>query len=267
MHPSRRAAIAVIVGSLAAVGCMNTEPKEQLALGNDTRAALGGSAPSPAKTLKPATFDPAATGGSGVSVQNSFNRTSPGPGTGTTTGNFASSLPPPQIGQQPPAAVAPALQGASYGQQMDGPGRTSMATTRAATPAPIPPVSPPSPPVAVAPPVGAASPFGQTAPKLDPPISDPPVRPAVAFDPAPPAPPKPIPPAMADPDRGSLPTPVMPGGLGAPVPPAAPPVSGVAANDSLPLAPAVVPSPSELPIPGTQSTPKLPPAPPILPTR
>src|SRR4051794_4749002 len=98
MHPSRPAAIAVIVGSLAAVGCLNSEPKEPLGLGNDTRAALGGGSNTAAKTTKPASFDPSATGGSGVSVQNSFNRTVPGAGTGTTTGNFASNLPPPQVG-------------------------------------------------------------------------------------------------------------------------------------------------------------------------
>lgn len=274
MHPSRPAAIAVIVGSLVAVGCMNTEPKESLVLGKDTQTILGGSNASASKTTKSASFDPSATGGSGLSVKNSFNRTTPGPGTGTTTGNFASSVSPPQIGQTP-TAVVPPMEGLSRGEPSNEPGRTSM-HARAAPP---PPITPPAPPT-------DASPF---SPKLDPPVNDPPVRPAiaiepvsppspirptVAIEPALPTPPVPIRPVMPEPDRGALPTPVMPGGPVAPVPPVAPPApvapvappaTGMAPNETLPLAPAVVPSPSEVPIPGVQATPKLPPAPPIRP--
>lgn len=272
MRPSRPAAIAVIVGSLAAVGCMNTEPKEPLGLGNDTRAALGGgSSTAAAKSTKTASFDPSATGGSGLSVKNAFNRPVPSPGTdtgtGTASGDFASRLPPPQIGQQP-AAVAPVRDGVSYAKPSEEQGRTSM-TTRAAPPASIPPVAPPATPVATAPPAGP-SPFSQTAPKLDAPVNDPPIRQAIAIEPAPPtppAPPKSIPPVVPEPERAPMPTPTIPERPAATIPPVAPPIAGAAANESLPVAPSVVPSPNVVPISGLEPTPKIPPAPPILPNR
>src|SRR5262245_11644802 len=119
MGHSRPAAIAVLVGSLASVGCLNPEPqKEPLALGADARNRLtaGADNPSP-KSAKVPAFDPTATGGTGLTKDNSFNRTTPGPGTGTTTGDFASRLPPPQVGL-PPAVSAPTRDGASFGDPM-----------------------------------------------------------------------------------------------------------------------------------------------------
>ncbi len=264
MRPLRPAAFAVLVGSLASVGCLNTgQEKEPLVLGQDTRSALtapgSGGAPN-AKAARPATFDPTATGGSGLSVQNSFNRTTPGAGTGTSTGNFASKPPPSQVGLPPPVSP-PAIQGASYGEPMTEPGRTSM--TRAATPPPSPPAD--------------ASPFGPNPPKLDPPLNDPPPpRPVPVLAPTQPTLPTPdtsgpIRPVMPDLDRGPLPTPAMPAPIAPAAPiPTVPPVTapGPAAHEPLPLMPApptYVPSPTEAPIPGVQAPPKLPPAPPIRP--
>ena len=256
MRPTRRTAFAVLVGSFLAVGCVNTDDHEQpLILGKDTQNRLVGGGEG--KSTKVAAFDPSATGGKGVSMQNSFNRTSPGPGTGTSTGNFASTTMPSQVGLPPPV-TPPALQGASRGEPMPDHGRTA-GTHRAAAP------SPPPPPV-------EKSPFGP--PKLDPPVSDPAVRPAVAIEPAaplggggqptptPPVAPAVIPPVMPEPEKNPLPVPVTPV---APVPPPAP---GAASNEPLPMAPApptFVPSPTDAPIPGVQPAPKIPPAPPIRP--
>lgn len=278
MRPSRPAAFAVLVGSLASVGCLNPgQQKEPLALGQDTRSVLtapGGGGAKAAQTAKPATFDPTATGGSGLSVQNSFNRTTPGAGTGTSTGNFVSKLPPPQVGLPPPVGV-PAVQGASYGEPMTEPGRSSM--PRAATPPPLPgggqfemganaakPLSP-APPV----PPTDASPFGPNPPKLDPPLNDPPPPRPIPTLPAPDTS-GPIRPVMPDLDRVPTQTPTTsaPIAPGAPIPPAPPGTPGAAANEPLPLMPApptYVPSPVEAPIPGVQAPPKLPPAPPIRP--
>jgi hypothetical protein len=256
MRPSRPAAFAVLIGSLASVGCLNTsQEKEPLVLGQDTRSVLtapGSGGASSAKAVKPGSFDPTATGGSGLSVQNSFNRTTPGAGTSTSTGNFASNLPPSQVGLPPPV-MAPAIQGASYGEPMTEPGRTSM--TRAATPPPSPPAD--------------ASPFGPNPPKLDPPLNDPPPPRPISTLPTPDTS-GPIRPVMPDLDRGPLPAPATPTPLApaAPIPLASPPVPGSAANEPLPLMPApptYVPSPTEAPIPGVQPPPKLPPAPPIRP--
>ncbi len=262
MRLTRPSVFAVVVGSLASVGCLNTDQqKEALVLGQDTRSVLtapGGGASS-AKAIRPAAFDPTATGGSGLSVQNSFNRTVPGAGTGSSTGNFVSKLPPPQVGL-PPTLTPPAVQGASYGEPMTEPGRTSM--PRAATP----------PPLTALP--EERSPFGP--PKLEPPLNDPPpVKPVVMTTPAPSPTPDtsgPIRPVMPDLDRGGpLPAPAMSTPV-APLPPALPaapvPAPGPAAYEPLPVAPApptYVPSPIEAPIPGVQSPPKLPPAPPIRP--
>ena len=160
MRLFRPSVFALVVGSLAPVGCLNTDQqKEPLVLGQDTRSVLtaaGNGGAATAKAVRPAAFDPTATGGSGISVQNSFNRTAPGAGTGSSTGNFASRLPPPQVGL-PPAITPPAVQGASYGEPMTDQGRTSM--TRAATPPPLPVVP------------AEGSPFGPNPPKLDPPLS------------------------------------------------------------------------------------------------
>ncbi len=270
MRPLCPAAFAVLVGSLASVGCLTTDQqKEPLVLGQDTRSALtapGGGGSATAKAVRPAAFDPTATGGSGLSVQNSFNRTAPGAGTGSSTGSFVSTLPPSQVGL-PPAITPPAVQGASYGERMTEPGRTSM--PRAATPAP-PPIQP-----------DERSPFGPSRPKLDPPLNDPPLnvppaKPIVMTTPPvtpTPDPSGPLRPVMPDLDRGgplpapALATPVTPPPA-APIPPALPAGPGPAAHEPLPVAPApptYVPSPTEAPIPGVQSPPKLPPAPPIRP--
>jgi hypothetical protein len=257
MGPSRPAAIAVLVGSLASVGCLNTEPqKEPLVLGSDARTRLTAPAdPASPKSAKVPAFDPTATGGTGLSKDNSFNRTTPGPGTGTRTGDFASRLPDPQVGL-PPAVTAPSREGVSYGDQMPDQGRTAM-TPRAA---------PPAAPVAPAPPA-EPGPFGP--PRLDPPTSEPPVRPVTFKDPEPPAPPapiRPVPPTESAP-LPALPmtAPVAPSG---PLPPIAPVAPGVGPNEPLPAAPAppaFVPSPTVLPPTGLGDAPKLPPPPPIRP--
>ncbi len=261
MGPSRPAAIAVLVGSLASVGCLNTEPqKEPLVLGSDARTRLTASADTPSpKSAKVPAFDPTATGGTGLSKDNSFNRTTPGPGTGSSTGNFASRLPPPQVGL-PPAVSAPTREGVSYGEQMPDQGRTALAH-RAATPAP------PAPP---APPLGHAEPGPFGPPKLDPPTSEPPVRPVTFKDPEPPTPPSTIRPLMPPIDSGPLPSPAMPAPVApsGPLPPVAPPQPGVGPNEPLPAAPAppaFVPSPTVVPPVGLGDAPKLPPPPPIRP--
>lgn len=244
------AAFAVALASLLSVGCLNTdEKKEPLLLGSDTRSRLTNPPDTnPPKTARAASFDPVATGGSGVSVQNSFNRTTPGAGTGT--GNFGGPLPPPQVGGpigQQPVAVAPPLQGASYGEPAAEPGRSAMASRQPSAP---PPVALPRPIKPVTAEEPTPSPFGPATPKLDPPSDPPPVQP-VKFESLPT--PAPIRPVLPDPER----------------PPAPLPVPGPAANEPLPVAPpppGVVPSPTDAPIPGVQNPPKLPAPDPIRPT-
>lgn len=264
MRPTRRTAFAVLVGSFLAVGCVNTDDREEpLMLGKDTQNRLvGGAGGSTGKAAKVAAFDPSATGGTGVTKENSFNRTVPGPGTGSSTGNFASTTMPSQVGL-PPAVSAPTRDGVSQGELSGETGRTAM-THRAAAPSP-----PPAP-------KGEPGPFGPTPPRLAPPESEPPVRPVVATEPAAPAPPSVIPPVMPEPEKSPLPVPVSPITPVAPVPPASP---GAGANEPLPMAPfggggqpssapappTYVPSPTEVPIPSVQAPPKLPPAPPIRP--
>ena len=270
MSRLRPAAFALLVGGLASAGCLNPggQEKEPLVLGQDTRSALAGAngGTTTAKAVKPALFDPSATGGSGVNVQNSFNRTTPGAGTGTSTGNFVAQLPPPQVGAPPPVAV-PAVNGASYGQPMAGTGRTSL--PRAATPPPVAPTAP-------------GSPFGPDPVALDAPLNDPPVRPVgmkEAVKEKQPDPSGPIRPVMPDATAApasppvalpAMSAPLPPVSTGVPLPPAPPASPGSAATDPLPssrspAAPTYVPSPTESPIPGVQAPPKLPPAPPIRP--
>lgn len=265
MGSSRPAAIAILVGSLASVGCLNPESqKEPLVMGPDARSRLL-TAPAESQSPKSAkvpAFDPTATGGAGLTKDNSFNRTTPGPGTGSTTGDFASRLPPPQVGL-PPAVSAPPREGASYGDPMPDQGRTA---SRAAAPAaPVAPPRPPAPPV-------ESGPF-VSPPRLEPPTSEPPVRPVTFKDPEPPAPPAPIRPVMPPAEGGPLPAPVMPAPIppvapSGPLPPVAPPQPGVGPNDPLPAAPApptFVPSPTVVPPLGLGDAPKLPPPPPIRP--
>lgn len=247
------AAFAVALASLLSVGCLNTdEKKEPLLLGSDTRTRLNTPADAnPSKTARAASFDPAATGGTGLTKENSFGRLTPGQGTGT--GNFAGPLPPPQTGgpvNQQPVAVAPPLQGASYGEPATDPGRSAVGT-RQPTIAPVAPPQPIRPVVAEEP---TPSPFGPTTPKLDPPSDPPPVQPT-KVDTLPK--PEPIRPVVPDPERSITPP--------APLPPAVP---GAAANEPLPVAPpppGTVPSPTDAPIPGVQNPPKLPPPLPIRP--
>lgn len=242
------AALAVVFGSLLSVGCVNTdEKKEPLILGSDARSRLTTpNDPNSPKTARAASFDPAVTGGTGVTKENSFARTTPGPGTGT--GNFAGPLPPPQLGQTP-VVTAPPKQGASFGEPQTEPGRSAMASRQPAAPPPLPPPAlPTGKPADIAP----SSPFGPAPPKLDPPLNDPPVQ-QTKFDSIPT--PAPIPPVLPNPDRPA------PGSLPLPVP-------DPTAKEPLPIAPPApgfVPSPTEAPIPGVQPPPKLRPAPPILP--
>jgi hypothetical protein len=292
MRPSRPAAFAVVFGCLAAVGCLGPDKqKEPLVIGNDARGVLGAANTPSRSVVKPAAFDPSNSGGSGLSVQNSFNRTIPGPGTGSSTGGVASRLPPPQVGL-PPAVNTPTLAGASYGEPSPEQGRTSM--TRAASPPALP--APPAPPA-------EGSLATRPQPNLEMPLNEPPVKPVVMKEPEVIRPVMPkeldsptgIRPVMpADPDRAPLPAPVMPSvtpiapvappaaampsvtpiapvtpitpvAPPVPLPPAPPAAPGSAANDPLPVPPAYVPSPTEVPIPGVQAIPKLPPAPPIRP--
>jgi hypothetical protein len=247
-----RPSFAVLVGALLAAGCLNARNQQQddsdpLVLGTDTRSRLVGSAAG-AGPPKPATFDPAATGGKNLSVKNSFNRTTPGAGTGTSTGNFASATPPTQIGGAAPVSP-PALQGVSYGEVSNDSVRTAGGTR-----------TPPAPPPVVQP-TAEVSPFGPTPPpvtpappKLGPPENDPPAAPPVIAPPTElPATPPPRPPA-----RPPLPE------LEKPTPPL-PPATARDPLPNVPLAPAVIPSPTQVPIPGLEAAPKLPAPEPIRP--
>jgi len=248
---------AVAVAGLLAVGCLGTDRhKDPLILPANAPAKTGGTGlPSP-QAAKPAAFDPQATGGSGVSVQNSFGRTVPGPGTGTlpgTTPGVASKLPAPEIGISGPVAP-PVIAGARYGEQMTDDGR-SAGVRRASASEPPPSLPPPS------------SPFGPEPPKLNPPESEPPVKPVLTpptpapttLTPTPPTPPGPLP-LVQPPTTDPLPLPPVAPPSPVPLPP---PVMPALPSSSTPLPPSVIPSPVDAP--PVMPAPKLPAAPPIRP--
>jgi hypothetical protein len=236
-----RLALRTLVGSAAAVsvGCTTPEKKDQFAnLDPSLQARLQAAAPS-SKTaaVKPATFDPTRTGGSGVNVQNSFGRTTPQPGTGSSA--FAVSLPPPQLGTQPPMA-APTLPGTSYATAPANPAdpvRTAM-SDRPAQPTALQPVN-----------------------AVNPPATEPPMTRANYEKPAV----QPLPPVLSTPNRDLEPPlpipPVRPSNL-PPIPPSTsatlPPTP---VGEKLPP----IPSATEGPIPGAQPAVRIPPADPIRP--
>lgn len=238
----------------ASLGCLNTDKKPEplTKLTPDLQSKLASAAPAPSKTGPTPTFDPAATGGSNLSVQNSFGRTKPNDPAASA---YAVKLPPPQLGAQPAAGV-PALPGTSYASSQPPTGRVP------ASDRPLPPMPPSNPVVQT----GGTTPL--PTPKMDPPTEPPqtksnyPALPPVA----PPA--KPLNPVLSTPmdlepplPKPEPPPPPASGGL--------PPVGAAPLN---PLAPTAtpgaltpVPSPNDSPITGIAPPVKLPPAPPIRP--
>jgi hypothetical protein len=270
----RRTRIARIVsrGMLSAVigwclGCLSTEKKQDplTKLNPDLRAKLG-TLPKPQTNttpIVPAQFDPSMTGGTGISLQNSFGRVKPTDST-STKGSYAATTPPSGRNLSP-SISAPTQPSVTYAAGSTEPARTSNPPRGT-----MPVVQPVQPTVASGP---------LPAPKLDPPAPDHPVSRANYESAAPispvmlstpmreseppgsvaaPIPPPPPPMAVTPPSSPPAPLPIpIPAPQVAPVPP--PPA---ASGGELP----VIPSATDGPIRGAQPPPvRIPPAPPIRP--
>ncbi len=272
-------------GVLSALGCVSANrQKDPLSLSADANRQLrpgeamprGGSDALPPpqltstpKPLKQASYDAAATGGSGVTKDNSFARTTPNNG-GVIP---PVKLPSPEIGGSGPFAP-PVIAGASYGETLSEPGRSAGVRTAD----PLPPPALPSNPVAS--PKPAPPKLGP--PEIEPPVTltsgggvmpiSPPPPPAFVAPPPPafvapaspsivaPAPPPLVSPTIQTPM--SLPSVPSPTSVNVPLPapavaadllpsPAVPvaPLPGVGAPTS-PIPPNVIRSPVDEPIPG-----------------
>lgn len=188
----RAVALAIAIGTVGCAGPDKNKPPFEMT--QDLQSKLAAPVSKNTAPLPTASFDPAATGGQGVTTQNSFGRLKPGAGT-STPGNFVATLPAPQIGGaatvsapvQPGMAHVAAAPLVPESSRMTTPGR-----------APITPIQQ----------TGGMTPA--TPSKLEPVMSEPPMTHATASQPLPPV--SPTTPNLSTPiaDPEPLPRPVPP---------------------------------------------------------
>jgi hypothetical protein len=237
--------VVALGGAIGSVGCTTPEKdKQPFGMTSDLQAKLAAPTKTTAPTPAP-TFDPSATGGKGVTAQNSFGRLTPASGT-SSPGNFAASLPPPQLGAAPPVS-APVQPGMSYAT---GPMPESNRTTVPGR-APNQPIQP----------TGGTTPLPPN--KLEPVMSEPPVTRATHEQPLPPVAPNTPKLSTPLPDHDPLPRPVPPQPHVSTNSESLPPIAPPPAAPNNPLAP--LPSATDAPIHGIKPPAPLKPADPVRP--